>query len=122
MQGDVSIGNVLMTTNAVERKAFEIPEEFLAHLSSLEDKSLVAEILALCKRVEQLVAELGISDRCMGFIADGDLAMTWEDCSSEENRWNKWVSRFRIGCKTVFDAPRRVRLNSCLGGSRTSQQ
>jgi len=111
-----------MTTNPVERKAFEIPEVFLAHLSSLEDKSLVAEILALCKRVEQLVAELGISDRCMGFITDGDLAMTWEDCSSEENRWNKWVSRFRIGCKTVFDALRRVRLNSCLGGSRTSQQ
>ena len=112
-----------MTTNPVKRKAFEIPEEFLVHLSSLEDESLVAEIRALCKRVEQLVAELGISDKCIGFIADGDLAMTWEDCFSEENRWNKWVSRFRIACsKTVFDAPCRVRLNSCLGGSHTSQQ
>jgi len=108
-----------MTTTPVERKAFEIPEEFLAHLSSLEDESLVAEIRGLCKRVEQLVAELGISDGCIGFIADGDLAMTWEDCFSEENRWNKWVSRSRIGCKTVFDAPRRVRLNSCLGDSLT---
>jgi len=111
-----------MTTTPVERKTFEIPEEFLAHLSSLEDKPLVVEIRALCKRVEQLVAELGIFDKCIGFITDGDLAMTWEDCSSEENRWNKWVSRSRIGCKTVFDALRRVRLNSCLGGSRTSQR
>ena len=92
LQSDVSIGNVLMTEQPAKRKAFEVPEEFLAHLSSLGDGSLAARILVLCKRVEQLVAELGISDECIGFVADGDLAISWKDCFSEEHRSTKSVS------------------------------
>jgi len=92
LQRDVSIGNVLMTEQPVKRKAFKVPEEFLAHLSSLEDESMVAKIRALCDRVEQLVAELGISDECIGFITDGDLAMSWNDYFSEEHQEAKSVS------------------------------
>lgn len=92
LQRDVSIGNVLMTERPVKGKAFKVPEEFLAHLPSLKDEPLVSKIRALCERVERLVAELGISDECVGFITDGDLAISWEDCFSEENRETKSVS------------------------------
>jgi len=101
LQRDVSIGNVLMTEQPVKRKAFKVPEGFLAHLSSLEDESLVAKIQALCDRVEQLVAELGISDECIGFITDGDLAISWEDCFSKENQETQSVSHSQVFSKTV---------------------
>ena len=81
-----------MVEKPVKREAFKIPKEFLAHLSSLGDGLLVAKIQALCGRVEELVAELGISDECIGFIIDGDLATSWKDCFSEENQGTKSVS------------------------------
>ena len=104
LQRDVSIGNVLMTEQPAKRKAFEIPKEFLAHLSSLGDGPLVTKILGLCKRVEELVAELGISDECIGFMTDGDLAISWKDCFSEEHRNTKSVGRSQVIPKATFDA------------------
>lgn len=81
-----------MTANPVKRKVFEVPEKFLEHLSSLKDKKMADKVRALCERVEELVAELGISDECTGFIIDGDLAIPWRESFSGENHVVKWVS------------------------------
>ena len=105
LQRDISIGNVLMVEKPVKRKVFKIPEEFLVHLSSLEDKSLVAKILELCKQVEELVAKLGISDQCIGFITDGDLAISWKDCFSKGNQENKLVGHFQAVFYAVLMQP-----------------
>jgi hypothetical protein len=111
-----------MTEQPVKRKVFGIPKEFLAHLSSLADKSSVVKILGLCKRVEKLAAELGVSDECIGFVADGDLAISWKDCFSEEHRSNKLVSRSHAVPKAMLDTVRRVHPNSCPGGSLSRQK
>jgi len=105
LQRDVSIGNVLVTEQPVKREAFNVPEEFPAHLSSLEDEWLVAKIRALCNRVEQLVGELGISDECIGFITDGDLTISWEDCFSKENQETQSVSHSQIFSKLWLTKP-----------------
>src|ERR1700753_73999 len=96
MHQDISIGNVLMVTKPVKQREFEVPEQFLEHLSVMEDKEAVSEIRTLCERVKELVVELGISDECTGFVTDGDLAIPWKDCFSEENKKVKWVSRSRL--------------------------
>jgi len=38
-----------MTVEPVKRKAFEVPEKFLEHLSSLKDKEIAGETRALCE-------------------------------------------------------------------------
>jgi len=84
-----------MTKKPTMRKAFEIPEEFLAHLSSLGNEPLVTEIKALCERIKRLVVELGISDECVGFVTDGDQAIYWGDYfSGERKRATKSVSHY----------------------------
>lgn len=93
-----------MTANPVKRKAFEVPESFLDHLSTLKDKEMAGETRALCKRVKQLVVELGISDECTGFIIDGDLAVPWKESFSGENHGVKWVSCSRLPFETAPDA------------------
>ena len=81
-----------MMETPVKGRAFEIPQRFLKGLSSVKDAGLVSEIRVLCERVERLVAELGVSDQCIGFITDGDLALPWMDCFSEENQGAEWAS------------------------------
>ena len=91
---DVSLGNTLMTDEPVGMKKFEIPKEFRDHLESLQNKEAVGRINELCSRVEQLVAQLGISDQCTGFVTDGDLAIPWRDYWNNECRAAKLVSYF----------------------------
>ena len=86
---DPSIGNILMTTKPVKRKVFKVPEKFL---EQLEGKEFADETMALCEQVKQRVVELGITDECTGFIIDGDLAIPWEKCFSEEHQETKVVS------------------------------
>jgi len=83
-----------MTEKPIKGKAFEVPEQFLNHLSSIKDKRLADEIQTLCGRVKQLVVELGISDECTGFITDGDLAIPWKNCFSREHRGTMSVRCF----------------------------
>ena len=119
---DVTIMNVFMTKEPVKRKAFEIPEGFLDHLFSLGDELVVAEILWLYGQVEQLAAGLGISDECIGFIIDGDMAIPWDDCFSKANPETKLVS----GCQDIFkaalDTTHRAHLNSCPWDSRSQHK
>lgn len=72
---DVSLEKVLMTDEPVKRKKFEISKEFRDHLGSLQDKKAVDRIKELCGRVEKLVVQLGISNRCTEFVTDADLAI-----------------------------------------------
>jgi len=90
LQRDISIGNVLMTEQSVKREKFKVPEGFLIHLLSKNDP-FVAKIQVLCNQVEQLVTKLGISDECIGFITDGDLAISWNDYLLED-QGTKFVS------------------------------
>lgn len=112
-----------MTEKPVERKVFEVPKQFLEHLSSMkkEDKGLVDEIETLCKRVGELVAELGISGECTGFVADGDLAVPWKDYF-DRREGEKSVSYFRFPfAETTFNGNCRALLNFCPGPSSRPQ-
>jgi len=111
---DVSIGNVLMTDKPVKGKEFGIPEKFRDHVKSLDPEAVDA-IEKLCRRVEKLVKELGISDECTGFVTDGDLAISWERYWAEDRRTVKSVSCSHIIWKAVLDAAHRVHPSSCLG-------
>jgi len=103
-----------MMERPIKGKAFKVPQQFLKDLSSIKDEGLASEIRVLCERVEQLVAELGISDECIGFITDGDLALPWMDSISEENQEKQWVSCSQLLylSETVLDAACRVPENS----------
>jgi len=76
-----------MTEKPITGKVFEVPEQFLNHLLSIEDKGLADEIWALCEQIKRLVVDLGISDEYIGFITDRDLAIPWKDCFSEGNQF-----------------------------------
>ena len=78
-----------MTAKPMKRKVFKVPEKFSEQLNG---KELADETIALCKRVEQLAAELGISDECTGFITDGDLSIPWKESFYGEHCGAKWVS------------------------------
>jgi hypothetical protein len=106
-----------MTDDPVKRKKFEIPEEFLKHLESLQDQKAVEAIKELCKEVEDLVGKLGISDQCTAFVTDGDLAISWREYWTKERGTTKSVSYFRVTRKTVLDAAHRVHPSSCPGNS-----
>jgi len=108
-----------MTEQPVKREAFNILEEFLAHPSSLEDELLVVKIRALYNRVEQLVAELGISDERIGFVTDGDLAISWEDYFSEENQETESVSHSQVFSETVVDEACRAHPNCVTGNGHS---
>ena len=111
-----------MTDEPVERKKFEIPEGFREHLESLQDKEAVGRINELCRRVEKLVAQLGISDQCTGFVTDGDLAITWRDYWTKERRLAKSVGHFHLARKATLDAARRAHPSSCPGHSLTPRE
>jgi len=106
-----------MTDEPVKRKKFEIPKEFQDHLESLQDREAVDRIKELCGRVEELVARLGISGQCTGFVTDGDLAIPWRNYWTDERREAKSVSYIRVTLKAVVDAAHRVHLSSCPGRS-----
>ena len=82
-----------MTETPVKGKAFAVPQKFLDDLTLLEDRSLESAIVGLCAKVEQLVAELGISDEYTGFVTDGDLAKPWRDCIVGGGQETESVSR-----------------------------
>lgn len=81
-----------MTSKPVKRKAFEVPAEFWDNLRLMEDQELTGQIRVLCGQVEALVKKLGISNECTGFITNGDLAIPWNECFSEEPQGTKSVS------------------------------
>ena len=107
-----------MVTEPVKRKAFEAPEQSLEHLSSTEGRELVGEIQTLRRQVVGLVAKLGISGECTGFIADEHLAMSWKKWREE-----KPVSYFRRlpFVETMFNGNSRVLLNFCPRSSSRPQ-
>jgi len=90
-----------MTPKPVKRKAFKVPEKFL---EQLKGKALANEATALCERVEQLVAEMGVADECTGFITDGDLAVPWVECFSREHQRSKMVSCSQLSSTAMPDA------------------
>jgi hypothetical protein len=97
-----------MMDEPAKRKRFEIPEEFLDHLPSLQDKKAVEVIKELCRQVEGFAEKLGISDQCVGFVTDGDLAISWRDYWTEEHRAGKSVSYFYVIWKDAVDATHRI--------------
>ena len=96
MHKDISIGNVLMTEKPVMGKAFTVSQRFVDDLPLLEDTSLGSDILGLCTNVQQLVGKLGISDECIGFVTDGDLAKPWRDYIAEGHQETESVSRYQV--------------------------
>ena len=88
---DLSLGNVLMLSVGKE-KGFEIPEEFITHLTTLENKEAVEEIKEQCKGIQEIVAQMKIPNKPCAVIGDGDLAVCWEKYFSTGRRKGKSVS------------------------------
>lgn len=97
---DVSLGNVLMTDKPAERKKFEIPKEFQDHVASL-GQNAADMIGGLCRRVEELVVKLRISNQCTGFVTDGNLAISWDNYWDMGRRAAKSVSHPYVTRKVV---------------------
>ena len=106
-----------MADEPVKRKEFEIPQEFRDHFGSFRDTKAKDKIEELCNRVEEHVVRLGISDKCTGFVTDGDLAISWRHYWTDERRAAKSVGYFRVAWKAVLDAAHRVHPSSCPGRS-----
>ena len=64
-------------------------------LSSLKDKESVKVIEEQCKKIEELVDNLGISTESCAVITDGDLAIPWKDCCASGDRMVKFLSDLR---------------------------
>jgi len=105
MQGDISINNVLMTENPVKGNAFTVPRKFLDDLPLLEDASFGSDVLGLCTKVEQLVAELVISNEYIGFVTYGDPARPWRDCIVGVHPETKSVSCSRVVPRALLTRP-----------------
>jgi len=108
-----------MTDEPVKRKKFEIPKAFEDHLTLLQDQMTVEVIRGLCRKVKELVDMLGISDECIAFVTDGDLAISWRDYWTEERRATKSVSESLVTWKAAPDTFHRVHPSSCPGHSFT---
>ncbi|KAJ7211362.1 hypothetical protein GGX14DRAFT_624497 [Mycena pura] len=78
---DVSIGNLLALQDAIEMEPFKIDSSdelsTLVHglnIEGLPNLNLVDQ----ARRLERLIGELDIGNKCSGFIIDGDHAARWE--------------------------------------------
>ncbi|KAF5379960.1 hypothetical protein D9757_010237 [Collybiopsis confluens] len=69
---DISIGNVLMVDEPIKTKPFQIARP----------NETQKEILDLCKK-------LNISDNCVGFVIDGDMAVDWTSYFDESHTAGK---------------------------------
>src|SRR5258708_5671157 len=70
---DPSLGNVLIAPMEKDKqKPFEIPDEFLKRLSSLENKEVVEQIKEQCDKVKELVGKLELTGESYAVIGDGD--------------------------------------------------
>ena len=100
LRRDPSLGNILMLS-VEKKKVFEIPEEFLSHLSTLENKEenkkkneeVVEKIKENCEAIRELVVKMEIPNNPCAVIEDGDLAVAWEEYLGAGRRKGKSVSR-----------------------------
>ncbi|CAA7263360.1 unnamed protein product [Cyclocybe aegerita] len=97
---DISIGNLLLCPNSVEKSAFKIAADFrqtatkpAQDLTSLfEGLSIdsmppkLSDLEEQMTRVERLVKELGASTKCIAFVTDGDKAICWASYFQGHNR------------------------------------
>ena len=98
---DISIGNVVMMEDAVTTKAFGILKE--GWNATIEDMTEELQKLKIDSSANvtwenKLIAslhDLGVMDKCHGFVIDGDMAIKMADYFDEEQhlgsrlvRWN----------------------------------
>ncbi|KAJ7211361.1 hypothetical protein GGX14DRAFT_394273 [Mycena pura] len=78
---DVSIGNILALPDAIEMEPFDIDSSdelsTLMHGLNME-KHPGLDLVYQAGRLERLIGELDIGNKCSGFIIDGDHAARWE--------------------------------------------
>ena len=76
---DVSIGNTLMLDPPVTTKPFQAwtIEEHMAHLT-LQYEGELGELAECTKLLEVVIEKMGHSDKCHGFVIDGDMAAKLE--------------------------------------------
>ena len=117
---DPSLGNFLTALANKEmgetKHGFEIPQEFLDHLSSLADdavkerekageevkdaevrkevEEVVKDIKGCCAEVVKLASERRPENEFYASITDGDLAVSWKTYWGTERRMAKSVSKF----------------------------
>ena len=87
---DVSIGNTLMLDPPVMMKRFEARtiDQHMAQLS-LEYKD---DLTKYTNQLEDVIKKMGFSDRCHGFLIDGDMAAELEGYLTQRDKGEVSVS------------------------------
>ena len=89
---DISIGNVVMVDDAVTTQAFGIlktegqnvtVEGIAEALQALKTDSSVKATLE--DKLTAALHDLGITDKCLGFVIDGDMAIKMDDYFNKEH-------------------------------------
>ena len=117
---DVSIGNVVIVEDAVTTQAFGILKNKDRN-AKLEDITKALQVLKIHSFVKATfedkltvaLAGMGITDKCLGFVIGGDLAIKMIDYLNKEHsgsRSVRWNLELSWNC---FDFVRRVSTSSC---------
>ena len=119
---DISIGNLVMMEDAVTTKPFEILKKESTNATTVEDitnalQDLKVDSSANATWESELTAalnDLKITDKCHGFVIDGDMAIKMDDYFNKKHlgslsvRWN-----FRNSVGMVLICACRVPMSSC---------
>ena len=117
---DISIGNVVMVDDAVTTQAFGIlknegqnvtVEGIAEALQALKIDSSTKATLE--DRLKDALCDLGITDKCHGFVIDGDMAIKIADYFNKEHSGShsvRWNFKF---CYHGSDCMYRVHIRSC---------
>lgn len=101
---DISIGNLVMLDKAVKTLKFKFDRLTNTENSEWADvEEALGEIGMDCTvdtvaLFEELLNELEISDMCMGFVIDGDMAIDWKTYFLSPHDGSRSVSLTIVSC------------------------
>ena len=117
---DISIGNLVMVEDPVLTTAFEIlkNEDGNATIGDMAEALQNLKIDSSTKatledRLKDALRDLGITDKCHGFVIDGDMAIKIADYFNKEHSGShsvRWNFKF---CYHGSDCMCRVHIRSC---------
>ena len=115
---DISIGNVVMVEDAVTTKAFEIlkKEGGKATVENITEALRDLKIDSSATWENDLtiaLQDLNITNKCHGFVIDGDMAIKMADYFNKEHPGSRSVRWNLKLCWHNFDCVLRVPISSC---------
>ena len=117
---DISIGNVAMMEDAVTTKAFGILKEegWNATIKGMTEELQKLKIDSSAKatlenKLTASLHDLGVADKCHGFVIDGDMAIKMDNYINEEDPGSCLVRLNLKLCWHNFDFVCRAPMSSC---------